>query len=185
MGVVIGEYESFIRFLQLTLFRMLGYCNDQGVLNMLVWSGQYAEVMPVTIYTARRGPVFHANTEWAFSYGTDGILLNEVTHTQSLARCTHTHMCIHTHTHTHTHTHIHTQSPSVHTPPLALVPTKGCKTIFNHSPVGPPSQTALEWHCPKNVSRWQSHPASGVRTMVCVAETRHVCPVELSLLCRG
>lgn len=68
MGVVLGEYQPFLDFLRLTLFRMLKYCNDQGVLNMLVWSGQYAEIMPVTVYTARRGPVFHANTEWSFSY---------------------------------------------------------------------------------------------------------------------
>lgn len=78
MGAVLGEYEPFINFLRLTVFRMLRYCNDQGVLNMLVWSGQYAEIMPVTIYTARKGPVFHANTEWAFSYVLAKLLLRAI-----------------------------------------------------------------------------------------------------------
>ena len=78
MGVVIAEFAHFIQFLRLTVYRMTGRynCNDQGVLNILLWSGQYAELMPVTIYTARRGPVFHANTEWNFSYSDKGMVLN-------------------------------------------------------------------------------------------------------------
>eukprot|EP00040_Diaphanoeca_grandis_P009100 m.47637 g.47637 ORF g.47637 m.47637 type:complete len:514 (+) comp20544_c0_seq1:1769-3310(+) len=76
MGVVMAEYQAFLFFLRLTLFRMLKYCNDQGVLNILLWSGQYAELMPVTVYTARSGPVFHANTEWDFSFSSEGLVLN-------------------------------------------------------------------------------------------------------------
>jgi len=74
MGVVLGTVDAFATFLQLTLFRMLQHCNDQGVLNILAASGQYAEVMPVTIYTPRDGGVLHVNTDWDFTLRKDGMV---------------------------------------------------------------------------------------------------------------
>lgn len=74
MGVVLGTADAFVTFLQLTLFRMLQHCNDQGVLNILAASGQYAEVMPVTIYTPRDGGVLHVNTDWDFTLRSDGMV---------------------------------------------------------------------------------------------------------------
>ena len=53
---------------------MLQHCNDQGVLNILQSSGQFAEVMPVTVYTARWGPVIHVNTDWDFRIDGSGLL---------------------------------------------------------------------------------------------------------------
>ena len=74
MGVVLATVDAFATFLQLTLFRMLQHCNDQGVLNILAASGQYAEVMPVTIYTPRDGGVLHVNTDWDFTLRSDGVV---------------------------------------------------------------------------------------------------------------
>ena len=53
---------------------MLKRCNDQGVLNILTWSGQFGEAIPVTILTAKSGAVLHANTEWEFSWQNQGIV---------------------------------------------------------------------------------------------------------------
>lgn len=74
MGVVMGTTAAFLTFLQLTLFRMLQHCNDQGVLNILASSGQFAEFMPVTVYTARWGPVIHINTDWDFNVSDTGLV---------------------------------------------------------------------------------------------------------------
>lgn len=84
MGVVLGDKEAFLLFLRMTLYRMLQWCNDQGVLNMLVWSGQFAEIMNVTIYTAKKGPVFHANTEWDFEFFNESLVTSVSGHAYSV-----------------------------------------------------------------------------------------------------
>jgi hypothetical protein len=76
MGVVFGAVSAFVKFLELSLHRMLQHCNDQGVLNILATSGQYAEIMSVTIYTPHDGPVLHVNTDWQFSIDETGMVLN-------------------------------------------------------------------------------------------------------------
>eukprot|EP00039_Didymoeca_costata_P013807 m.215183 g.215183 ORF g.215183 m.215183 type:complete len:911 (-) comp15876_c0_seq6:545-3277(-) len=76
MGFVMGTVSSFLSFLRLTLYRMLQHCNDQGVLNILITSGQYALATPVTVYSPNSGAVLHVNTDWSFQYDNDWKVLS-------------------------------------------------------------------------------------------------------------
>ena len=77
MGFVMGTFEAFKIFIQMTLFLVLKRCNDQGVLNILAHSGQYAERMNVTMYTPKHGLVVHINTDWNYDESDSGHILNE------------------------------------------------------------------------------------------------------------
>ena len=77
MGFVMGTFEAFKVFIKMTLFSVLKRCNDQGVLNILAHSGQYAEMMNVTVYTPRHGLVVHVNTDWNYNEADGGLILNE------------------------------------------------------------------------------------------------------------
>ena len=76
MGVVMGTLPAMLRFLQLVLPHLEAphKCNDQGVLNILLWSGELAAHMPVTIYTAVDGPVINANTDWNINWADTGLV---------------------------------------------------------------------------------------------------------------
>lgn len=76
MGVVMGTVPAMVRMLRM-LMPNLGSphrCNDQGVLNIMLWSGELAARMPVRVQTAAVGVTINANTDWALELRSDGLL---------------------------------------------------------------------------------------------------------------
>lgn len=76
MGVVFGDMSSFLTFLSLVLPRLMlpWKCNDQGVVNILIWNGEFAKSVPVTVFSNLDGSTLHANTDWFFKYTNDGLI---------------------------------------------------------------------------------------------------------------
>ena len=68
MGVVMGTLHHFHDFLRLLIPNTLSpnLCNDQGLLNILLWRGVLAEYMPVTVFSNVDGPIFHGNTDYSY-----------------------------------------------------------------------------------------------------------------------
>ena len=79
MGVLIALADDFINFLRLFIPKLLNpfHCNDQGLFNILIWSGELAKHMTVSIFSNLDGPVLHANTDWTYNMtAADGFIRN-------------------------------------------------------------------------------------------------------------